>query len=104
MQCVYFAAQVCCMQQIKLLKRGAVSMVVGVGEGKRAETTVVQTNGLITAWVTHTCRCRLIPASICGKCHLAKGHTKQTLCAHTEPAAGKGSLLHHGLSEGHVKW
>lgn len=40
------------MQQIKLSERGALS--TGGGE-KRAETTVVQTNGLITAWVTHTC-------------------------------------------------
>lgn len=40
------------MLHIKLLERGAGSME---GKEKRAETTVVQTNGLITAWVTHTC-------------------------------------------------
>ena len=46
------------------------------------------------------CRCRLISASICGKCHLAKEHItqKQTLHAHTQsllPASysRKGSLL-----------
>lgn len=44
------------MQEIKLLERGDVSMREEKKKGKkRAETTVVQTNGLITAWVTHTC-------------------------------------------------
>lgn len=40
---------------------------------------------------THMCRCGLISASICAKCHLAKEHVtrKRVLRAHTELAAGK---------------
>lgn len=54
------------------------------------------------------CRCRLIPASICGKCHLAEGRVTQSQCCvcTRSPLLGKGPLgspLHPGLSEGHVK-
>lgn len=73
------------MQQIKLLKRGAVSMGRGRGEEKRAETTVVQTNGLITAWVTlHThVQVQTDPSQHLWKISLGRGaHKANTVCAH----------------------
>lgn len=49
------AAQIWYTQEIKLLEMGAVSVWAKIKKELRAETTVVQTNGLIPASVTHTC-------------------------------------------------
>ena len=43
------------MQEVKLLETGAVSIWGEKKKELRAETTVVQTKGLIAASVTHTC-------------------------------------------------
>lgn len=94
----FIAAQIWFIQEIKLLETGAVS-IWGCGErawGWNHSCSNKRANGSLS--YAHMCRCRLISASICGKCHLAKEHVtrKQMLRVHAQGlllagCTGKGS-------------
>lgn len=107
----FIAAQIWFIQEIKLLETGAVSIWGVKKKELRAETTVVQTNRLMAASVTHTCAGAgwSQPASVENVTwQRSMSHeSKCCVCMHRaccwQAAPGKGPLwsaLRGGLSKG----